>query len=156
MSDAVGQDYTLALIGNVRSVDNGNCDYERVQAIEGVYIANVYDSTELLKFQQRKKMTTSEAERKKSQPQFDRLDAYKKTVISYNKGSTWHQIKAPKYDYAAQPLKCSGDCSLHLRGRTDKAHNPIYSSESSLGIILATGNTGTITFYIDCLGLYLS
>ena len=51
MSDAVGQDYTLALIGNVRSIDNGNCDFERVQAMEGVYVANVYDSTELLKFQ---------------------------------------------------------------------------------------------------------
>ncbi len=140
MSNSEGNDYTLSLIGNVRSVDNGNCDYERIQSMEGVYIANVYDSTELLKFQQRKKVSTSEAERKK--PQFDRLDGYKKTVFSSNKGSTWNPLKAPKYDYMAQALKCSGDCSLHLRGRTDKSHNPIYSSENSVGIIIATGNTG--------------
>jgi hypothetical protein len=50
MSDADGADYTLSLIGNVRSTENGNCDFERIQAMEGLYIGNVYDSSELFKF----------------------------------------------------------------------------------------------------------
>ena len=39
-------------------------------------------------------------------------------------------------------MKCSGECSLHLNGRTKKNSNPLYSSENAPGIILATGNVG--------------
>lgn len=36
----------------------------------------------------------------------------------------------------------SGECSLHLKGRTDTNGNPIYSAESAPGLIIATGNVG--------------
>jgi len=69
------------------------------------------------------------------------LNQFKKTVISYDKGSIWHSLKAPK-----ENSNCSGDCSLHLRGRTESYGNPIYTTGGAPGLILATGNTG---FYLQ-------
>lgn len=66
-------------------------------------------------------------------------------MITYDFGAEWHTLKAPKYDYKGSQITCSGDCSLHLRGRTQTS-SLIYSSEESVGIILGTGNTG---IYLD-------
>lgn len=57
-------------------------------------------------------------------------------------GSTWHSLKAPEVDSKGNSIECSGECSLHLKGRTQSNGNPIYSSEYAPGIIVGTGNTG--------------
>jgi hypothetical protein len=112
-----------------------------VKSVEGVLIANIFDHSEVEKFKTRRRKSTSEKEQKTGN-QFDNLDSYKKTVVSFDRGGEWHPMKAPKYDYRGQPLSCNGDCSLHLRGRAAQIVNQIYSSTSSIGIIIGTGNTG--------------
>ena len=72
----------------------------------------------------------------------DKLDQYRKSVITFDRGGEWHTIKAPKYNYRGEPLDCNGDCSLHLNGRTQSLTTQIYSSQGSVGIVVGTGNTG--------------
>lgn len=64
-SDATGNEFSASLLGNVRSRDTGNCDFEHIQGIEGVYIANVFDHVEIKKFLSRRKGVTDEADAKK-------------------------------------------------------------------------------------------
>lgn len=109
--------------------------------MEGALIANVFDHSEIEKFKSRRRKVTSEREMKSSNT-FEHLDSFRKSVISFDRGAEWHPIKAPKYDNRGQPFACNGDCSLHLRGRSSGIVNQIYSSNTSVGIIVGTGNTG--------------
>lgn len=46
---------------------------------------------------------------------------------------------------------------MNLKGRTESKHNPIYSSENAIGIIIATGNTGLyLTTKDEEINTYLS
>ncbi|KAM3138353.1 hypothetical protein pb186bvf_009629 [Paramecium bursaria] len=137
MSD--GNEFTVSLLGNVRSQDTGHCDFERIKSMKGVYIANIFDYEEVERTIQRRKRINTEKDMKSQQA--DKLDQYKKSLITYDFGGEWHPIKAPKYSYNGQPLNCNGDCSLHLRGRTQTS-SMIYSSQDAIGIIIGTGNTG--------------
>lgn len=74
--------------------------------------------------------------------QFNSLNSIKKSVISFNHGSSWHSIKAPTQNYKGEDLNCSGECSLHLTGRTNSMGSQILSPNNAHGIVLATGNTG--------------
>jgi hypothetical protein len=112
-----------------------------VKGVEGAYIANIYDTQEVEKFKLRRKKITNEKEYK-MKGALDRLDIYKKTVISFDKGNNWHSIKAPEVNAKNESLNCGGECSLHLRGKAEAHSNLIYSSEKAAGIIVATGNTG--------------
>jgi hypothetical protein len=71
------------------------------------------------------------------------MDLYKKTKISYDRASRWHTLKAPEVAYDGETIDCSGECSLHLKGRTESTGYPIYSSENAPGIIIGTGNIGS-------------
>ncbi len=78
-------------------------------------------------------------------------------MITHDKGNTWSTLQAPEFDVNKKPLHCNGECSLHLRGFTDKFSNPIYSSESSVGIIVGVGNTGLyLSQKVADVGTYLS
>ena len=56
------------MLHNVRSLDTGNCDFERLLGMEGVYIANIYDHFEVDKLKTR--LDSS----------IDHLEPYKRTV----------------------------------------------------------------------------
>ena len=56
-------------------------------SIEGLFIANIYEHSEVDKFTSRRKKINS-----------DNLDSYKKSVISFDYGGDWHPIRAPKVD----------------------------------------------------------
>ncbi len=58
----------------------------------------------------------------------------------------WHPLKAPEKTSTGKPIMCAGECSLHLKGRTELFGTPIYSGDNSPGLILATGNVG---FYLS-------
>jgi len=62
MSD--GNEYTVSLLGNVRSQDSGHCDFEKIKSIKGVYIANIYDQEEIERTKSRRKRINSEKEMK--------------------------------------------------------------------------------------------
>lgn len=42
ISSASGLEYSLSLKNNVRGRD-GQCDFIRIESLEGIYIANIYD-----------------------------------------------------------------------------------------------------------------
>lgn len=72
-------------------------------------------------------------------------------MITYDRGASWHPLKAPGKD-----SHCTGDCSLHLKGRSDYI-NPIYTHQSAHGIILGIGNIGRVLEpNITLLNTYLS
>lgn len=73
------------------------------------------------------------------------LDNNIKTFITHNKGGKWELIKAPSEDVDGKPKKCylEDGCSLHLHIYSSNGiFPPPYSQESSVGLIMAVGNTG--------------
>jgi hypothetical protein len=50
ISDSTGLRFSKSLRDNVRD-KNGQCDFERVQALKGIFIANVYDSSNARQFE---------------------------------------------------------------------------------------------------------
>lgn len=43
-SDSFGTRFSLSLKDNIRDPADGQCDFEKINGIEGVYISNHYDS----------------------------------------------------------------------------------------------------------------
>jgi hypothetical protein len=73
------------------------------------------------------------------------LDNNIKTYITHNKGGKWELLKAPSEDLEGNPKKCylEDGCSLHLHIYSSNGiFPPPYSQESSVGLIMAVGNTG--------------
>ncbi|CAD8113365.1 unnamed protein product [Paramecium primaurelia] len=120
-SDFQGFKFTISLLNNVRSLNTGQCDFEKIESLKGVYIANIYDHEKL--------KVVKESD----------LEKYKKTVITFDKGAIWHPLKAPETDVNGQQIHCSGDCSLHLQGRSV---SKIYRESKAVGLIMASGNIG--------------
>ena len=175
ISDSTGTRYSLSLNANVRNYD-GQCDFEKVQGIEGIYLSNVYDKEQLkrLKAGLDTTDTTIPQEKttgKKSTPApFSRtpsaeenllkqLHDLKKTMISFNKGGIWQPLTPPLKDLNAKKIICPDidTCSLHLHSISNTRFGPFYSTENSLGIVLGTGNVGTyLTNREDEINTYLS
>jgi hypothetical protein len=99
----------------VRSIGTGNCDFERVLGMDGVYIANIFDHYEVEKFKSR--MESS----------MEYLEPYKRSQITFDRGGNWHTLSAPSKDSDGTETNCKGECSLHLKGRTESNYNAIYS-----------------------------
>lgn len=68
-----------------------------------------------------------------------------KTYITHNKGAKWELIRAPTQTSKGSPIDCNveDDCSLHLEVYSQGSTlAPVYSTETSIGIVLGTGNLG--------------
>ncbi|KAL6422754.1 hypothetical protein ACFW04_010753 [Cataglyphis niger] len=70
------------------------------------------------------------------------------SVITFDHGSTWNNIKAPTANYEGFYIHCPKDCSLHLSQRFSQLYPvmrsvTIMSSKSAPGIIMATGVIGS-------------
>lgn len=163
ISDSTGIRYSLSAHNNVRN-SNGQCDFEKVAGLEGIYLANVYDSDMIAKikddFRGDEEISTSKSSSKptgKSKPfqtagtasrekdrRFKELDQYKKTIISFDKGGMWEPLKPPKTTFDGEPIDCDkdDDCALHLHSVSNLKFGPFYSTENSLGIVLGVGNVG--------------
>jgi hypothetical protein len=161
ISDSSGAKYSMALPGNVRNYD-GQCDFEKVQGVEGVYLANVYDKDQLKRVKNSLENSDSQIPQekstgKKTQPSPYKRDAlkednvnamlvdFKKTMISFNKGSMWNYLIAPNKDSNDKKIVCNDidSCSLHLHSISNTRFGPFYSTENSLGIVIGTGNVGS-------------
>ena len=105
--------------------------------MDGVYIANIYEST-----QAEKAKNYLEEDNILHKSAYDKIEKFKKSVISYDRGANWQPLKSPAFDSENKSIECSGECSLHLRGYTDKSSNPIYSNKNAIGIIIGVGNVG--------------
>lgn len=121
-SNSNGTSYVLAL-NDVNRNSHGYVDYDRMEGIEGVLLANTVsnpDSSDIKKL---------------------------KTQISFNDGSQWSFLPPPQVDSNGKKYPCSGKplskCSLNLHGFTERPdYRDTYSSSSAIGLLIGTGNVG--------------
>lgn len=121
-SNSNGTFYVLSL-NDVNRGKIGYVDYDRIQALEGVILANTVSNPE-------------KDEKKKL-----------KTQISFNDGSEWTYLAPPNVDSEGKKTKCSGlslkKCSLHLQGYTERPdYTDTYGSSSAVGVLFGVGNVG--------------
>ena len=158
ISDKKGVVYSFSLENNVRDVE-GQCEFVKVQALEGIYIANTFTQEHVKEYKtlfggdnNKHEMDVMEAfndEKHKHSNTHKRqefeLEMYKhrQTVMSFDKGGMWQNVAAPKKDSKGKLIKCKNeDCSLHLNSVSDMTYGPLYSPKNALGMVLATGNVG--------------
>lgn len=87
------------------------------------------------------------------------IDSHKnniETVISFNRGGSWHRLKAPFRDVEGRKFDCEGECYLNLHGLSSD-FPPFYSVESAAGLIIGNGNVGaSLVHDADETGVFLS
>lgn len=151
ISDSTGIRYSTSLRNQVRSAD-GQCDFEKVAGLEGIYMTNLYDPEVIkkLKSEFSGKSINVEKEGSKSKGgkvdsrRYREIDNYKQTKISFDKGAMWSYIAPPKYNSLGKKVECEEEdhCFLHLHSFSNTDFGPFYSSVNSLGIVIGTGNVG--------------
>ncbi|KAL8429508.1 hypothetical protein ACSSS7_006552 [Eimeria intestinalis] len=157
ISDANGIRFSLSLPNNIRA-GTGECEFDKVLSMEGVYIANFKDTIDpapagasnaqedLTEQEEEAEGIQSEVEKKHQKvTNRARREEVTRTAISFDKGGVWSYIKAPKVDSRGQKIDCPPDsCWLHLNGITKfNEFAPFYSVENAIGIIMGTGNVGS-------------
>lgn len=159
-SDSTGVRYSLALQYNVRNID-GQCDFERVQGVDGIYLANVYEKDAVKQFQEIETTTnvpfqTGGTRKYNGSPEDSgiglkrRLEDSMKTLISFDKGGVWQPLAAPIYDSFNKKIYCKAEpCHLHLHSISSTEFGPFYTTENSMGIIIGTGNVGEYLSHKD-------
>jgi hypothetical protein len=151
ISDNSGGRFSLSLKYNVRSSHDHRCDFQKVESIEGTYIANVIDSNYMEDSEQEmeeeamkdKESINVETEHHNN-GHTESADAYKNyigSMITFNKGSTWKRLAAPSKDSAGRKYFCEEGCYLNLHG-VHGEFSGFYSVQSAAGIIIANGNVG--------------
>ncbi|KAI7972263.1 hypothetical protein EIK77_003687 [Talaromyces pinophilus] len=126
-SNSNGTSYVLSL-NNVNRNNNGYVDFEKLQGLEGVVIANIVSNTEDVEKGNEKKL---------------------KTMITHNDGAQWTLIPPPAKDSEGKGYSCGSDgkptdkCSLHLHGYTERRDpRNTFASGSAIGLSFGVGNVG--------------
>ncbi|CAH3014982.1 unnamed protein product [Porites evermanni] len=124
ISDVTGAKFSLSLeniLSTTRTIWGKKTllvDLRRVKSLPGTYVANV----------------------------LDKIGNKVRSVITFNKGGEWHQLKAPEFDHRGRPTNCYlPRCSLHIHIQLSRwlYYIPgVLSSDSAVGIIVAQGNLG--------------
>eukprot|EP00922_Rhytidocystis_sp_ex-Travisia-forbesii_P011736 GHVS01017475.1.p1 GENE.GHVS01017475.1~~GHVS01017475.1.p1 ORF type:complete len:935 (+),score=103.33 GHVS01017475.1:271-3075(+) len=168
ISDATGLRYSLSLPNNVRTV-SGECEFDKVLSLEGVYIANFKDDLEQISNAPNTSGSSEEVDESAGETAVERKRRNKgktedivRSVISFDKGGKWSFLVPPKVDSVGKPTECAkdvtGNCWLHLHGISNfHQYAPFYSVENAVGIIMGTGNIGPhLRFEPDEVNTYLS
>jgi len=151
ISNSLGMRYSLSLPYNIRSSGNQS-DFEKVQGLEGVFIANAIDEEymrdntyEIQKEELEDEDRMDESPHRRSgegkESSAEAVRNYVKTFISFNKGGSWEELRAPNRDVEGKLYDCDNVCNLHLHGISSD-YPPFYSVSSASGIIIANGNVG--------------
>jgi len=164
ISDWSGTRFALSLPYNHRSPD-GKCDFEKVEGLEGIYLANFIDEDEPKKGDVANQeesfdaaaTTDTRKSKKKGGAARNSRRLKTKTVITFDKGGIWSYLEPPKKDSNGQAITCpkGQECHLHLHGITD-LYGPFYSSRTATGLIMSTGTVGKYLGAGDQINTYLS
>ena len=163
ISDSTGTRFSLSMKNNVRDIE-GQCDFERIPGLNGIFIANIYDEkkVEIAKGAENNQIpfesTFQKRHKAKSIKVFQDLDSYITSIITFDMGGIWNKLNAPTKDSKGKKVTCKDDkCSLHLNSLSKTMYGPVYSVDNSIGLIMATGNVG---YYLatrsDEINTYLS
>jgi hypothetical protein len=125
-SNSNGTSYVMSLEAVNRNLA-GYVDFEKMQGLEGVALANVVVNV---------KDVNNGAKKKKQ------------TRITHNDGSEWEHLTAPPKDADNKDWGCKPiipeECSLHIHGYTERADpREMYSSPTAVGLMLGVGNVGS-------------
>lgn len=125
-SNSNGTSYVMSLAHVNRNTD-GYVDFEKMQGLEGVAVANVVINVD----------EVNKGAKKKKQSQ-----------ITHNDGDEWEPLQAPQKDSDGKPYQCDVSdkekCGLHIHGYTERADpREMYSSPTAVGLMLAVGNVGS-------------
>lgn len=169
ISDKEGVKFTLSLENNVRS-GSGECEFDKMQGVDGVYMANFRDVQKSLETDEIKQEEEEEEEedetgedtqvnKRRSARAKGKQESVVRTVISFDKGGKWDRLQPPKVDSVGAKIDCPPDrCWLHLHGHTNfRNYAPFYSLENAIGLIMGTGNVGPYLRYEpDQVNTYMS
>jgi hypothetical protein len=173
ISDKDGVRFSLSLPNNVRS-SGGDCEFDKVLSLEGVYLANFKDiqrtgdddkadakAAEAAKQadELEKSSTKTAVDGRRSNTAKAKEESVVRTVITFDKGGIWTYLKPPRVDSLGKAIDCPPDrCWLHLHGVTNfRNYAPFYSAENAVGIVMGTGNVGPyLRFEPDQTNTYLS
>jgi hypothetical protein len=147
ISDRDGIKYSQTLKFNVRSDDN-QCDFEKINSLEGVFVANVISQNfmntaiqELERLQMEKQSSMEEKHAAKPASDVNDYREFIKTLISFNKGGSWRRMTSPEKDSEGQSYDCEEYCYLNLHGISSE-FPPFYSVDTAAGLIIGNGNVG--------------
>lgn len=123
VSDERGSNYVMSLPFNYRN-EYGFCDFDKMQGIDGIYVANEVTNAETMG---------------------DDDGAAIETRITLDSGGEWETLSPPRTDSEGNPT-CKG-CHLHLHGIVSTYSSfsqfpPFYSVPTAIGLMMATGNVG--------------
>lgn len=125
-SNSNGTSYVMSLSAVNRNTD-GYVDFEKMQGLEGVAVANVVVNVDEVNNGAKKK---------------------KQSRITHNDGADWEAIQAPEKDSDNKPYGCDVSdklsCGLQIHGYTERSDpREMYSSPTAVGLMLAVGNVGS-------------
>ncbi|RMD44086.1 hypothetical protein DV735_g972, partial [Chaetothyriales sp. CBS 134920] len=127
-SNSNGTSYVLTLSAVNRDRE-GYVDFEKMQGLEGVALANVVSNADAVQDGEKKVL---------------------KSMITHNDGAEWALIPPPKLDAVGNEYGCvsrdqraTDKCSLHLHSYTERRDkSATFSSASAVGLMMAVGNVG--------------
>ena len=116
--------YFVTSLPNVNRNDVGFVDFDKIEGLEGLIIANIVANYKE-----------------------DKAPKKLQTQVSRNDGSEWGYFIPPPTDSKGVKYKCNGSrlskCALHLHGFTERAdYRDTYSSGSATGFLIGVGNVG--------------
>lgn len=175
ISDETGTRFTLSLEDNVRN-HAGECEFDKILGVEGVYMANFRDNHENEKdFEEEfaeddgddddyvpegeEVWEASQVDHNRNAKAKSKKESVVRTVITFDKGGRWDRLKPPTVDSLGKKIDCPPvSCWLHLHGQKDfRNFAPFYSLENAVGLILGTGNVGPFLRYEpDQVNTYMS
>ncbi|OBA20642.1 Oligoxyloglucan reducing end-specific cellobiohydrolase [Metschnikowia bicuspidata var. bicuspidata NRRL YB-4993] len=121
-SNSNGTSYVLSL-ENVNRDHRGFVDYDKIDILEGVLVANTVRNPN------------------------GKGPKELKTQMSFNDGSQWSYLTPPSLDSEGKKYSCIGSpldrCSLNLHGFTERPdYRDTFSSASAIGYLIGVGNVG--------------
>ena len=72
----------------------------------------------------------SDREKSQAEKHFEKLDGFKQTMISFNKGGSWEPLTPPKQNMDGKPYTCpkNVECHLHLNSHSTAHFGPFYTT----------------------------
>ncbi|KAI8333656.1 hypothetical protein BC941DRAFT_473408 [Chlamydoabsidia padenii] len=129
-SNSNGTYFVLSLDDANRN-EMGIVDFEKMQGIEGIALANQVSNTNQANMGDPKKLVTR---------------------MTADAGRSWRKLTPPSVDSRNEYFSCGGknsgskpeDCSLHLHSYSERRNTrDLFSSSSAVGLMVGVGNVGT-------------
>ena len=144
ISNADGLGYALSLPHNRRAT-SGKCDFEKVEGMTGIYLANYIDNVDQLE-----RSRGSKRGGKKNEEAV-------RTVVTFDKGAIWSYLRPPPRMRTVDRSCAETTTVRFIFMELPQSGGPFYTTSSSLGLIMATGNVGTkLSYYGEDINTYFS